>query len=87
MGLVLEVAENGRLDLPSQMRRMIGLEGGGPVSVWVENGEIRVRAVREVMAELQSEAAQLFSGGGDSVERFLEDRRAEAEAEGEADAP
>lgn len=50
--------------------------------VSVVDREIRIRWVRDVLAELQLEAARVF-GGQDSVERFLCDRRAEAAREGE----
>jgi bifunctional DNA-binding transcriptional regulator/antitoxin component of YhaV-PrlF toxin-antitoxin module len=83
MGFVLKVAESGRLNLPSNLRKQIGLEDGGPVSVWIEDGEIRIKAVRDVMAALQAEAEILFGSKGETVDRFLADRRAEAKAEDE----
>ena len=76
---LLRIAETGRINIPAQVRKMVGLEHGGPVSVWVEDGEIRVRPVRDVMVSLQAEAASLFEGSNESVDQFLADRRAEAE--------
>lgn len=84
MASVLRVADTGRLNIPVQVRKLVGLERGGPVSVWVEDGEIRVRPVRDVMAALQAEAADLFSGTDESVDLFLAERRAEAEREEQA---
>jgi len=60
---------------------MVGLEHGGPVVVRVEDGEIRIRAVRDVLAGLQAEASRVFAGSGESVEGFLRERRAEAARE------
>jgi hypothetical protein len=51
-------------------------ESGGPVSVWAENGEIRIKAVRDVMANLQTEARTLFVLKGEIVDRFLSEWRA-----------
>ena len=84
MTSVLRVADTGRLNIPVQVRKLVGLERGGPVSVWVEDGEIRVRPVRDVMAALQAEAADLFGGTDESVDLFLAERRAEADREGQA---
>ena len=84
MASVLRVADTGRLNIPVQVRKLVGLERGGQVSVWVEDGEIRVRPVRDVMAALQAEAADIFSRTDESVALFLAERRAEAEREGQA---
>lgn len=80
----------GRLSIPAQHRRALGLEGGGPVVVAFEGGEVRVRPVAAVMAELQAEAARLLAGPGASVDAFLAERRAGAareEAELAGDVP
>lgn len=79
--VVTRVSSTGKLSLPAQHRRLLGLEKGGPVMVWVENGEVRIRTMRSLIEQAQSEAQALFAGTGESVERFLEDRRAEAHRE------
>lgn len=84
MASVLRIADTGRLNIPAQIRKLVGLERGGQVSVWVEDGEIRVRPVRDVMAALQAEAATIFSGTNESVDLFLTERRAEADREEQA---
>lgn len=60
---------------------MVGLEHGGPVVARVQDGEIRIRSVRDVLAELQAEARRVFAGSGESVENFLRERHAEAARE------
>lgn len=80
-GIVARVSDSGKLNLPSQLRKMVGLEKGGPVVIRYEDGELRIRTVRSVLEELQNEAQALFAGSGESVEQFLADRRAEAAAE------
>jgi len=81
--MVTRVSDAGKLNLPAKLRRMVGLEHGGPVVVRVEGGEIRIRSVRDVLAGLQAEARQVFAGSGESVEGFLRERRAEAAQEDE----
>ena len=77
------VSDSGRFNVPASLRKMVGLESGGPVVVRVEGGELRIRTVRDLMTELQGEARALFAGSGESVEGFLEGRRAEAAGDGE----
>jgi bifunctional DNA-binding transcriptional regulator/antitoxin component of YhaV-PrlF toxin-antitoxin module len=79
MTLVLKVSETGHLDLPADLRKSLGIEHGGPVSVWMENGELRMRAVADVLGELQEEGSKILAG--DSVDRFIADRRREAARE------
>ncbi|HEX5325074.1 MAG TPA: AbrB/MazE/SpoVT family DNA-binding domain-containing protein [Acetobacteraceae bacterium] len=82
MDTLTKVSESGKLNLPAQIRRQIGLEQGGPVLVRLEDGEIRIRTVRDVMARLQAQAQSLFSGSGYAVDDFLRERREEAAREG-----
>ena len=79
MNVVLNVSKSGHLDLPADFRRSMGIENGGPVSVWFVNGELRIRAVADILAELQTEGSRILAN--DSVDRFLADRREEAARE------
>ena len=81
MASVLRVADTGRLNLPVQVRKLVGLERGGLVSVWVEDGELHVRPVKDVMVALQTEAADLFANTDESVDLLLAERRIEEEGE------
>ena len=78
---LIHVSNNGRLSIPARQRKMIGLEDGGLVMMWVEDGEIRIRTAEKVMTELQAEAKQMFAGSDVSVDRFLAERRRDAETE------
>ena len=78
MAIVTKISELGKMNLPAQIRRQTGLERGGPVIVTVVDGEIRLRAVRSVLTNLQREADQIFSDSGETVDRFLAERRDEA---------
>ncbi len=81
MDTTTRVSDTGKLSLPAKLRRMVGLEHGGPVMIRVEDGEIRIRSVRDVLAALQADARRVFAGSGESVEGFLRERRAEAARE------
>ena len=78
MAIVTKISEVGKMNVPAQIRRQTGLEHGGPVLMTVVDGEIRMRAVRSVLAGLQREADQVFAESGETVDRFLAERRVEA---------
>jgi AbrB family looped-hinge helix DNA binding protein len=81
MPVVTKVSELGKMNIPAQIRRQTGLERGGPVVMTVVAGEIRLRPVRSVLSSLQTDADAVFAGSGETVERFLAERRAEAARE------
>ncbi len=69
------------MNIPAHIRRAVGLEQGGPVLVSVVDGEIRMRVMRQLLADLQDEARVVFAGSGETVDDFLRDRREEANRE------
>lgn len=68
------MSPNGRLSLPVELRRAMGLEKGGTVVVDLDEGAIRLRTVDDVVAAAQHSARQL-AGKGASVDDFLRVRR------------
>ncbi|MFO1023615.1 MAG: hypothetical protein U1E70_00405 [Acetobacteraceae bacterium] len=78
MVAVTKISNQGKMNLPAQIRREAGLENGGPVMVSVVDGEIRIRDLRQVLKDLQQQAKTVFADTGESVDRFIEERRAEA---------
>lgn len=77
----LKVAANGRLSIPARQRQALGLERGGMVVATVQDGELRIRPVQAVLDDLAARVAPYRAAAGDSVERFLTDRRLDAEQE------
>ena len=76
------VSESGRLSLPAEFRKAVGLERGGEVVVELEGREIRIRTVDEVVAQAQALTRRLLRDRRDSsVDAFLAERRREAGAE------
>jgi AbrB family looped-hinge helix DNA binding protein len=78
-----KVSESGRLSIPAELRRAVGLEHGGDVVVELDGREIRIRTVAEAVAQAQALSRRLL---GDrlaeaSVDNFLAERRREAERE------
>jgi AbrB family looped-hinge helix DNA binding protein len=70
------VSESGRLRIPAEFRKAVGLEHGGNVVIELVGREIRIRTVDEVVAQAQAIARRLTAGHPDaSVDAFLAERR------------
>lgn len=76
--MTVQVDKGGRLDLPPEHRAALGVEEGGTLLISLEDGEVRLRTVRSVIAEAQAFAARFLGAAGDSVDRFIAEKRAEA---------
>jgi AbrB family looped-hinge helix DNA binding protein len=74
---LIKVAENGRLSVPARQRKLLGLEGGGLVVARVEGGELRIRPVRDVIADLQARVARYDTEPASAVDWLLQERRRE----------
>lgn len=80
--IVTRVSESGRLSIPAEIRKAVGLDRGGDVVVQLEGKEIRIRTVDEVVRDVQAKAKRLLAGKkGVSVKALLAERRREAKRE------
>jgi bifunctional DNA-binding transcriptional regulator/antitoxin component of YhaV-PrlF toxin-antitoxin module len=76
------VSESGRLSLPAEFRRAVGLERGGDVVVELNGQEMRIRTIDEVIDHAQELSRRMLSGKPDiTVDDFLAERRIEAAKE------
>lgn len=75
------VSESGRISIPAEFRRALGLERGGSVVVELDGREIRIRTVDEVLARSQAILRKALKGKGASVDDFLAEKRRAAERE------
>jgi AbrB family looped-hinge helix DNA binding protein len=79
-----KLVSGGRLQVPADIRRLLGLNDGDPVTMEVVDGELHVRPYREVLARVQARfRAQLPLGvtPAQVIDEFIAERRAEAERE------
>jgi bifunctional DNA-binding transcriptional regulator/antitoxin component of YhaV-PrlF toxin-antitoxin module len=77
------VSESGRLGLPAELRKAVGLDRGGDVVIELDGADIRIRTVREVVARAQALSEELLAGKPDAgVDARLAERRKDAEREG-----
>jgi bifunctional DNA-binding transcriptional regulator/antitoxin component of YhaV-PrlF toxin-antitoxin module len=77
------VAPNGRLSLPIDVRRELGIERGGDLLLEVDDepGVVTLRTSAAVVKRAQRLARELLGGRIPSVDEFLAERREEARRE------
>lgn len=82
MSIEVKLAANGRIVIPSDVRKQLGLEDGARLFLDVDEfgihltrGAERARKAQTLFRRLSGDAAK------DNVERFLETKRADAAAE------
>jgi AbrB family looped-hinge helix DNA binding protein len=74
------VTESGRVSLPAELRKAVGLDHGGDVIFELDGQEIRIRTVNEVVDRAQALTRKLLGKAPDaSVEAFLTERKRDAE--------
>ncbi|MCO6441970.1 MAG: AbrB/MazE/SpoVT family DNA-binding domain-containing protein [Nitrococcus mobilis] len=76
------VSQSGRISLPAEFRKAIGLEHGGDVVIELDGRDIRIRTVDETVARAQELTRRLLVGKPEaSLDAFLQERHREAEQE------
>ena len=70
------VSKSGRVQLPAELRRAVGLENGGDVVIELDELGIRIRTVAAVVAHAQALTRQLLGKAPSaSVDAFIAARR------------
>jgi len=80
-GTRARIDKQGRLVIPADMRRQMGLEDGGPVTLTLEGDQLRVSTVVAGIRQAQAIARKYTKGRTGIVDEFLAERRREAERE------
>lgn len=78
----VNVNRQGRLVIPAEMRRELGIEPGASLVAYVERGRLVVEDRKHLIKRLQDEVAQHTAPGTPSmVDHLIAERRMEARAE------
>lgn len=77
----VHVSESGRMSLPVDMRRAMGLEKGGIVNVEMVDGKLQIMTTQQIVARVQQLARDTGLTAKASVDDFLHWKQAEAKAE------
>jgi antitoxin PrlF len=76
-----KLVSGGRLQVPADIRRALGLSDGDPVTMEVVDGELRVRPLRETLARIRARLRPYLPAGVSLADELIADRRAEADRE------
>jgi bifunctional DNA-binding transcriptional regulator/antitoxin component of YhaV-PrlF toxin-antitoxin module len=72
---IVQVAENGRMNLPVDMRRGLGLRGPGRVILTQDDDGIRITTADQALRRIRAFAAPFARGRASVVDEFREERR------------
>jgi AbrB family looped-hinge helix DNA binding protein len=75
------IVSGGRLQIPADVRKELGLADGDAVRISIENGEVRIRPFKDVVKELQARIRKYVPEGVSITDELIADRRAEAARE------
>jgi antitoxin PrlF len=77
-----KIVSGGRLQIPADLRKQLGIEEGDSVVMEVVNNELRVRSQREGVRRAQERLRHLMPTDGTRLsDELIADRRKEAENE------
>ncbi len=77
----VKVAEGGRVVIPAEYRKQLGLRAGDNVILQLDDGEIRLYTVREAIRRAQEMVRRYVPEGVSLVDELIAERRAEAARE------
>ena len=78
----VNITPNGRMSLPAEVRKRLGLSGGGSVLIEETEDGVILRTVAQAVSHAQTISRQLIGGkSGASVDDFIAARRGEAARE------
>lgn len=75
------LVSGGRLQLPSDVRRELGLADGDQVVMRVIDGELHIRPRRDVLRRIQAMLRPYAPSDGSVTDELIADRRTEAESD------
>ena len=72
------IVSGGRLQIPADVRRELGLADGDNVHLEIVGGELRVRSYHAVIKAIQDEVRRYVPEGISLADELIADRRADA---------
>jgi AbrB family looped-hinge helix DNA binding protein len=74
----LNVTENGRVVIPAEFRKALGIHKGGQILVWMEDDELRMTTMQRRIENAQRMVRKYVKPGVSLVDELIADRRREA---------
>lgn len=75
------INENGRVVIPANFRKALGISAGDEVVLRLEDDELRITTLKQRIARAQRHARKYVKPGVSMVDEFLAGRREEAKRE------
>ena len=75
------IGKGGRINIPAEHRRALGLSDGDEVVVGIEGGALRIESRDDAIRRVQRMVRERFGEGRRLSEELIADRREEAKAE------
>lgn len=79
--VVVNVAQNGRMVLPAEVRRAIGLDGAGQLRIEVTEGGAQITTRRQALLRARARIQSIVPATRSLSEELVADRRREVEQE------
>lgn len=82
MGVQVKVSPNGRVVIPADVRRKLGIENGGTLTLSVDEYGVTLSTFKQRVRKAQAIYAEMMKGKTpSSVDDFLAEKRRDAAAE------
>jgi antitoxin PrlF len=75
------MGEKGRIVIPAEMRKALGMDAGGTLDLRVEDGELRISTLRARIRRVQERARKIIPPGVSLSEELSAERREAAKHE------
>ena len=75
------IDEQGRIEIPAELRAVLFLRPGAKVTLLVDDGELHIIPARTAIRRVPPVYQEYVPGSGDSVDDFIAERHREAERE------
>ena len=72
------IAQGGRIVIPAEMRKQLGIEVGETVNLSIRGGSIRIMSQKEGIRQAQARMRRIVPKGVSLVDELIADRRREA---------
>jgi AbrB family looped-hinge helix DNA binding protein len=79
--VAVKVSASGRINLPSEVRKALGLRGPGHVVITMEDDQVRLRTMAQALEHVRALARPYAPKGHLASEELIAERRAEARRE------
>jgi AbrB family looped-hinge helix DNA binding protein len=79
--VTVNVSPTGRLHLPAEVRRALGLKGPGQVVITIDDGEVRLSTMAQALERARALARPYAPKDRLASEELIAERRAEARRE------